>query len=220
MELLEGIESRRSFRAFKSTPIPEEILKRVLKAANRSPSYRNTQPWEVAVVSGKKRDELSRIIFDLAKKETAGNPDIPDAVHWLPQNRARFTELQDRRFAAVGRDPANAEDRKYMRLLNFEFYGAPCSIFLFIDKVLDTWAIFDLGLFAESLILAAHSFGLGSVIQGSTIAYPDTVRDFLGIPKNKRLILGISIGYPDMKAKINQYDTSRADLDEFVKWFK
>lgn len=50
MELLEGIETRRSFRAFRSTPVARETIERILKAASRSPSYTNTQPWEVAVV--------------------------------------------------------------------------------------------------------------------------------------------------------------------------
>ena len=53
MELLEGIETRRSCRAFKPTPIKKEILEKILKAASKSPSYTNTQPWEVAVVTGK-----------------------------------------------------------------------------------------------------------------------------------------------------------------------
>ena len=43
MELLEGIETRRSFRAFKPTPIPKEILGQILKVASNSPSYPDRQ---------------------------------------------------------------------------------------------------------------------------------------------------------------------------------
>ena len=69
MELLEGIENRRSCRGFKSTPIKKEIIEQVLKAGSRSPSYTNTQPWEVAVVTGQKRDQLSEM---LCAKSMAG----------------------------------------------------------------------------------------------------------------------------------------------------
>ena len=61
MELLEGIETRRSYRAFKSTDVSRETIERILQAAGKSPSYKNTQPWEVAVVRGKKKEELSGI---------------------------------------------------------------------------------------------------------------------------------------------------------------
>ena len=66
MELLEGIATRRSFRAFKSTPIPGETMDRILEIASNSPSYTNTQPWEVIVVSGGKKDELSDNLYRMA----------------------------------------------------------------------------------------------------------------------------------------------------------
>ena len=68
MDLIEGIETRRSIRAFKNTPIAEETLKEILKAAGNSPSYTNTQPWEVALVCGDKKEALRKIIYDLAEK--------------------------------------------------------------------------------------------------------------------------------------------------------
>jgi len=55
MDTIEAIESRRSIRAFKNTPIPKETLDKILKAASNSPSFTNTQPWEVAVVCGEKK---------------------------------------------------------------------------------------------------------------------------------------------------------------------
>ncbi|MFC2043862.1 nitroreductase family protein [Chloroflexota bacterium] len=59
IETVNGIQTRKSFRSLKSTPIHAEMMRRIMEAAGRSPSYTNTQPWEVAVVSGKKKDELS-----------------------------------------------------------------------------------------------------------------------------------------------------------------
>ncbi|MFH1031803.1 MAG: nitroreductase, partial [Chloroflexota bacterium] len=188
-----------------------------LEAAGRSPSYTNTQPWEVAVVSGKKKDELSRILTELAESGAATNPDIPMPKVWPPELEKRGREHGARRFKALGIERENEQQRKEMRMLNYKFYGAPSVILLFMDSSLTPWSIFDAGLFAQTLCLAAHSFGLGTCLQAMLAVYPDAVRQLLGLPKTKRLMIGISIGYPDLDAKLNSYQSTRMGLDEFVK---
>ena len=219
MELLEGIETRRSFRGFKSTPIPGEIMNKILKAVSNSPSYTNTQPWEVAVVSGKKKDELSKIIFELARAKAPTNPDLPMPQGWPPELEARSREHGARRLKALGIEREDEQKREELRLMNFKFYGASCVLFLFTDRTLGSWSVFDMGLFAQNLILAAHSFGLGSCLQASVTNYADAIRQFLGIPETKQLVIGISIGYPDMEAKLNTYRSVKQSPDDFVRWY-
>jgi len=219
MELLEGIETRRSFRAFESTPIPRETIERVLKVASNSPSYTNTQPWQVAVVTGKKKEELSKILCELARADTIPNPDLPVPKSWPSELEGRAREHGARRLKVVGIERGDEKQRREFQLLNYQFYGAPCVFFLFMDSMLSSWSIFDMGLLAQNIILAAHSLGLGSCLQGSVAHYPDTVREFLGIPKTKLLILGISIGYPALDAKINSYRSEKVSVDEFVWWY-
>ncbi len=218
MEVLEGIETRKSFRAFKSTPIDQETIRRILKAASKSPSYTNTQPWEVVVVSGKKKEELSRILYEVEKSGATSNPDLPLPTTWPPELERRAKEHGTRRFKALGIEREDEQQRKELRLRNFEFYGAPCALFLFMDSTLTSWSIFDMGLFAQSILLAAHSFGIGSCLQAVLTIYPDAVREFLGIPKTKQLVIVISMGYPDFEARINTYQSTRAGLDDFVQW--
>jgi nitroreductase len=57
MSVLDIIRERRSVRAYKSDPIPEESLRRVLEAARLAPSGKNLQPWKFICVqdSGLKR---------------------------------------------------------------------------------------------------------------------------------------------------------------------
>jgi len=219
MELLEGIEMRRSFRAFKSAPVPEEIMNKILKAASNSSSYTNTQPWEVAVVRGDKSEELSRILYQLANSEATPNPDLPLPKTWPPELERRAKEHSTRRFSALGIGREDERQRKELRLMNFEFYGAPCVLFLFMDRTLGFWSIFDMGLFAQNLILAAHSFGLGSCLQAALANYPDAIREFLGMPETKQLVIGISIGYPDYEARINRYRSVKLSPDEFARWY-
>ncbi len=220
MELLEGIETRKSFRAFKPTPVPRETVERILKAASKSPSYMNTQPWEVTVVSGKKVEELSKILYKLAEADTPSSADIAAPKVWPPELERRFREHSARRFKTLGIEREDEQQRKELRLLNFKFYGAPCVIFILLDKTLSQWSIFDLGSFTQSLCLAAHSFGLGSCVQGSPVDYPDAIRDFLGVPKTKSAVLCVAIGYPDSDARINSYQSLRVGLDDFVQWYE
>lgn len=50
MDLFEAIKGRRSIRAFKSTPIPEALLDKILEAASSAPSAGNFQAWEFIVI--------------------------------------------------------------------------------------------------------------------------------------------------------------------------
>ncbi len=218
MELLEGIETRRSYRAFKSNPVPKIVIERILEAGIRSPSCANSQPWEVVVVSGNRKDELSRILSKMAESDVIPNPDLPLPDVWPPELERRVKEHGAKRYKALRVEREDMQTRKKFRLMNFEFYGAPCVLFLFLEKGLTPYSIFDMGLFSQALILAAHSFGVGSCIQAILSNYPDAVREFLGIPRSKIMMLGISMGYPDMEAVINTYQSSRVGLDHFVQW--
>ena len=220
MDLIEGIETRCSTRAFKDTPVPEETLNKILKAAASSPSYTNTQPWEAAVVCGNKRDDLSRMIYDLAGKKAARRPDFPTPKNWPPEHEARAREHGARRLAALSVERDDATEREKLGLMNFEFYGAPCAVFLFLDAALNEWSIFDMGLFSQNLILAAHAFGVESCLQASVTGYSREIKEFLGIAESKKLIIGIALGYPDTEAKLNTYRSVKQKPEAFTTWYR
>jgi nitroreductase len=219
MELLEGIKTRRSFRAFKSESITKCVMKKILQAASNSPSYTNTQPWEVVVVSGKKKDELGRKLIELAREKAPTSPDLPIPKGWPPALEERSREHGARRLNTLGVARNDEVGRVKLRLMNFEFYGAPCVIFLFIDGSLGEWSIFDMGLFSQNLILAAHSLGVESCLQASVTNYATEIKKILGIPESKKLVIGMSLGYPDEKAKLNTYRSFKQKPDEFTKWY-
>ena len=137
MDLLEGISTRRSIRGFKPTPIPEETLKKILDSASRSPSYTNTQPWEVAVVTGKKRDELSQRLYDLGNAGAKPNPDMTPVQGWPSEMERRSMEHAARRAETVGVKREDKAGRKEMTLANFKFYKRPA---LFSSSWTAAWA--------------------------------------------------------------------------------
>lgn len=63
MELMDAIKGRRSIRRYKPDPVPEEALKTILEAVRWSPSWANTQCWELVVVKDPKmKSELANTL--------------------------------------------------------------------------------------------------------------------------------------------------------------
>ena len=214
MELLEGIKTRMSIRAFKPNPVTREVMEKILQAASNSPSYTNTQPWEVVVVSGQKRNELAQRLLELAKGKSPTRPDLPMPKTCTPAMEERSREHGARRLNTLGIARDDEAGREKLRLMNFEFYGAPCAVFLFIDGSMGEWSIFDTGLFAQNLILGAHSLGVGT----SVTNYAPEIKKFLGVGESKKLVICISMGYPDEKAKLNTYRSLKQTPEGFTSW--
>jgi nitroreductase len=51
MDAIEALKTRRSIRAFKSQPIPKEILEDLIDCARLAPTARGEEPWEFVVVT-------------------------------------------------------------------------------------------------------------------------------------------------------------------------
>jgi len=64
MDFYEVIETRRSVRAYKPDPVPDEVLKKVLNAARIAPSGSNRQPWKFIII---KESERKKKMIDLCE---------------------------------------------------------------------------------------------------------------------------------------------------------
>jgi nitroreductase len=64
METWDAVSARRNVRTYQDRPIPREDLERILEAARRTPSSKNTQPWNFVVVT--ERERLVRLTYGLA----------------------------------------------------------------------------------------------------------------------------------------------------------
>jgi nitroreductase len=72
MDVFDCIQSRPAVRRFRSNPIPEAILKKILHAGRQAHSQRNRQPWRFIVVQNR---EILKQIGALA----SSGPYIADA---------------------------------------------------------------------------------------------------------------------------------------------
>jgi nitroreductase len=59
MDVLTCIHSRPAVRSFRSTPVSEDIIRKILHAGRQAHSQRNRQPWRFVVVQN--RDTLKQI---------------------------------------------------------------------------------------------------------------------------------------------------------------
>jgi nitroreductase len=218
MDAIDCIRTRRSIRAFRQEPVPKETLMEVIDAARWSPSYKNSQPWGIMILSGAAKEALSKHMVELLESGAEPAPDLPEPQSWPEAEKARIDHLYKTRTEATGIDLSDPAVIRNAKKANFNFYRAPHVIYLFQDSSISLWSLFDLGLFAQSLMLAAHARGIGTVPQAFATDYARQIKSFLSIPETKRLVLGISAGYPDEDSPANSLRTDRAAAGALVTW--
>lgn len=211
------VRERHSVRNFLPQPVPEAILRSVLEEAQRSPSNCNTQPWQTHIVSGAKRDALSKAIL---AADDAGqlSPDFSfDISDFQGIYRERSREQGAAYYQAIGVKREEYEQRRDASRRNLTFFGAPHVALLFMPEVGDNVRVAgDIGMYAQTLLLSLTAHGLGGIPQTMLGFYADTIREALGIDPSLKLLFGISLGYPDREHPANQYRINKAPLGESV----
>ncbi len=221
MNVFEAIEGRISTRAYLDQPVSAETIRDILDTARWAPSGVNTQPWQVAVVQGEMLRQLSEAFLRLSAEGVKPAPDYDYYPgEWIdPYKQRRFQCGMDLYKALkIGRD--DKDKRLEAALNNYRFFGAPVSLFFFMDKRMGKGSWLDMGMFIQSVMLAARGHGLGTCPQASTADYPDVVREKLGVSDQNLLLCGMALGYPDAKHPVNQYRTVREDVDAFSNWYE
>ncbi|MGB5924829.1 MAG: nitroreductase [Dehalococcoidia bacterium] len=226
MDIVEAIHQRKSIRAFKSDPVPKEVLKEIMELALRAPSWANTQPWEFAIVTGKKLEEITQAFAEKAAKGAEDNPDVPRPREFPDpyDTRRRVVGRKVLELKGISRD--DKEKRKWWLLQGLRLFEAPCAIYIYIERSFyqqgdgsNIWPVFDCGLAAENIMLLATEYGLGTIAQIQAVVYPDVLRKVLEIPDSKLIVLGIAIGYPDWDDPVNQLRSEREPLDDVSTWY-
>ena len=214
MDIMEAIKNRRSTRGFLDKPVEREILEKLIFLATRAPSAINLQPWEFTVVSGEERRRLSRLLVKrMRERNISCGPGARDPLPGYFVKRQK--DLLDCMLPNI---PGDVPFQDFINEGSCNFYGAPTAIIITIGRVFSKARLTDIGIVAGYLVLAAHGMGLSTCPIGLISAFDDEIKEFLNIPEDKEVVIGIAVGYKDPEARVNESISGRAPISEVVKW--
>jgi len=221
MNVIKALVQRKSTRAFLSTEVEQEKINTILDAARHAPSGANTQPWQVAVVTGGAKIKLQEKIEQAFRDGDKGKADYPYyPVEWRQPYALRRKECGLLMYKTLGITREDKDRQVNQWAANYRAFDAPVLLLFFIDDVLQTGSYIDYGMFLQSVMLAAIDQGLATCPQASLADYPEIIKAELGYPEKTVLLCGMALGYEDKDALINSYRTSREDVDSFTRYFK
>jgi len=213
MNVIEALNARNSTRAFLPKPIEQEKLNAVLEAAIRTPSWGNSQPWEVFVATGKTLDKIKNGYKQKYAEKVTATPETPRPKEWSQSAKERLQQLHP----DMVRDCGEAVEQ--FGALNQSMFNAPAVIYVCMDKVLSEWSLYDIGAYSQSIMLAAIEQGLATIPAITLAFYPEVLRRELQIPDNLKLTIGIAIGYADKDNRINNFASGRSPISETVHFY-
>jgi nitroreductase len=154
---------------------------------------------------GYKPEQLTKEQLDAIMTAAEQAPSARNAQPW------HFTVVQDQAVVKEVNDEAN------LRLERTDdiFYGAPTVIFISSEGE-SKWSRLDSGIAAQTIALAAHSLGLGSVILG----LPDAafsgdkagyLSKLLKFPGGHKFAVAIAIGIPTATKEAHPIEPGRVD---------
>ena len=140
MHCIEAILTRRSIRRYRSEPLSDDVLTRILEAGLFAPSAVNLQPWYLVVV--RSREQMKRLLQGM--EQTAAGVEF--------SLRERFRRAPQVAEEALG----------FIRCLG----GAPVCVLAFQHKPeypkQETSIVQSVAAAIENMLLAAWSLGVGS----------------------------------------------------------
>jgi len=223
VEVIEAIKARRSIRAFKPEPVTTEVLMAIMETSVRAPSGVNAQPWEFYVVKGRVLDELRKACVEQVRQGLDPEPDLPLAnkkrgekgLQGVYRDRQVTVAKQIFEILGIGKGDDRAM-QEYTESM-YRFYDAPAAIILIMDESLKmSWPVIDMGVMCQTIALIALEYGLGTCIMRAMVDYPAVVRQVVGIPASKKIMVGLAIGYPDWEDPLNQLITEREEVENLV----
>lgn len=196
-QCLNVVLTRTSIRWFKSTPIPDEVIMKILEAGIRAPTASGGEQWFFMVIVD---EELRRSIHRLLKR-----------AHEI---YARETLLEPYSEDSIA---------KWMKRIDEGMYYAPLYIAAYLDlrkrmhkdkysqyeRVL---AIQSLSAAIQNMILSAWFLGVGSVWLGVPLLLKDEFDKVLNPPQGCELQALIAFGYPSEEPRLRK----RRNINEVV----
>jgi nitroreductase len=220
MNVLDAIQQRKSIRAFRPDPVEKETIDKILQIAQRAPSGTNTQPWYVYVCRGAVKQAITDDVLALASSgggEKYEDYDYYPAV-WNDVHRDRRRAVGWSLYSLVGIPKGDRVASARQAARNFQFFDAPVGLFVTTNSYLGRGSWADVGMYLQTIMLAAKGFGLDTCPQAAWIPYQKPIFQHLGIPADQSLVSGMALGYADPEKIENTLVSEREAVANVVHY--
>ena len=220
MNVNEALKERKSVRAYLDKGVEPEKINAILEAARHAPSGVNTQPWEVAVVTGETKNAIQEKMEATFRGGDKGKADYgyyPNEWKEPFTSRRKACGLLLYKTLNISREDKARQMDQWAA--NYRAFDAPVMLLFFMDSAMQAGSYMDYGMFLQSVMLAAVEQGLATCPQASIADYPSIIKESLGISDEKVLLCGMALGYEDKEALVNSYRTSREAVASFTSYY-
>ena len=179
VELLEGLSTTRAIRRFRTDPVPDADLSKMLFAATRAPTGSNRQTFRFVVL----RD----------------SPAAQEAKGLLGETFRRSWEAKRRAdgYDETAPNSATARVRRALQEFVDGFESIPVVVLPCVEprhgRLIDGASIYPA---CQNLLLAARALGYGGVLTGWHTTVEDDLKALCGIPNHIAVAATIPIGVP------------------------
>ncbi len=193
IDLFEAMYTQRAIRRFKSDPVPDETISKLIDAAIRAPSGANQQNWKFIIIRDPAIKHPIGEYYRRAWEAAYDGPTSPSPIEH--RVRASAAELAE-----------NIAEVPVLILACIEHDGSP-------DTMSRGSSIYPA---VQNLLLAARGLGLGSVITTLHKRFEQEVKALLGIPDNVETAALLPIGYP--ADGVGYGPTRRDPVEQVTYW--
>lgn len=212
------LAARYSCRGFLDKPVPRETIEKILTAAQRTPSWCNSQPWQIILTSGKATEALrAGLLADVAASPTP-QPDFPTPREYLGVYLERRRACGFQLYEAVGVKRGDKEGGMRQAMENFRLFGAPHALVVTTPEPLGIYGVLDCGAWVNNFMLGAQRHGVASIAQAALAGRSPFLRRHFGIAQDRRVVCGIAFGYEDASHPANRFRTTREAISAVVDW--
>lgn len=219
-----AITSRHSIRAFLPDPVPRQMLEDILRVASRAPSGTNIQPWNVHVLTGAAKQNLSARILEAFNDPAVAATHSDEYPYYPAEWRSPFVDRRRKMgwdmYGLLGIEKGDKQRMHEQHGRNFKFFDAPVGLIFTIDRVMRQGSWLDYGTFLQNIMIAARARGLHTCPQVAFMQFHKIILEFLGVPPEQMLVCGMSLGYADPDASVNNLITEREPVSSFAKFYE
>ncbi len=141
-------------------------------------------------------------------------------VEWKEPFRSRRVECGKALYGALNIQREDMERRKSQWAANYRSFDAPVMLLFFMDNIMETGSYLDIGMFIQSIMLAAMDHELTTCPQAALGEYPEIVKQYTGYDDDHVLVCGMAMGYEDESDPVNNYRTDREEVSEFTRFIR